>query len=135
MNKYRALTEPILVGGKLVNLSDICMEGIEPSSFSTSEIMATSCRSLLINSHGVRGTLYRVDEHLLIQGDGEEVVIQAMEYFAFLYSNKCYSFVKGKLFQSRVQRKFVCHTHNKKDGVFFLLHFTEADALSRPRKY
>ena len=38
MNKYRAVTEPILVGGKkqvLINSSDICVEGIEPSSFST----------------------------------------------------------------------------------------------------
>jgi len=85
--------------------------------------MATSCRSLLIQSHGVRGTLYRVDEYLLLKGDDEEIVIQAMEYFAIVHCNKCYSFVKGKVFQPQGN----CHEYS---GNMFVLPTTREVTFS-----
>lgn len=62
-------------------------------------MIATQCRSLFINCHGVEGTLYCVGEHLLVGDRDNTHIIQANEFFGILFSDKWHSFVKGKRFE------------------------------------
>lgn len=65
------------------------------------ELVATSCRSMFIKSHGVSGTLYRVGEDILIKTNDEEVenvVIKATDFFAVHLSSHC-SFIRGRLYK------------------------------------
>ena len=61
----------ILFGGKtqiLVKSFDILSVGEISFVDSDQDMIATSCRSMLMNAHGVNGTLYRTGEHILSNG-------------------------------------------------------------------
>ncbi|XP_065908910.1 uncharacterized protein [Dysidea avara] len=54
---------------------------------------------MLMNAHGVNGTLYRTGEHILLKNDGEDSVVKAIEYFAIYNSGQHYTLVKGNVYQ------------------------------------
>ena len=60
------------------------------------DMIVTSCRSMLMNSHEINGTLYRTGENILLKNDGED---QAIEYFVIYNSGQHYSFIKGNIYQ------------------------------------
>ena len=76
------------------------------------ELVATSCRSMFIKSHGVSGTLYRVGEDILIKTNDEEVenvVIKATDFFAVHLSSHC-SFIRGRLY--KLQHDEAVHSYS-----------------------
>jgi len=66
---------------------------------SDQDMIATSCRSMLMNSHGINGTLYRIGEHILLKNDGEDHLVKAIEYFVIYNSGQHYTFIKGNIYQ------------------------------------
>ena len=67
--------------------------------FSGSETAATSCRSVLIYNklnNFFHGTLYRINEHVLLQlNNGDSQVIQITAFFSVLSCGHYHIFVKG----------------------------------------
>lgn len=61
-SKYKSVTTPILVGGKkhvVVRSSDISfIINSETTVSSDQDLIATCYQSMLINTHGINGTLY-----------------------------------------------------------------------------
>jgi len=68
---------------------------------------------MLINAHGVHGTLYCIGECLIILHN-EEVVIKATDYFGVFHCNQYCSFVKGMLFE------FDRHVHDYSVSPFLV---------------
>ena len=93
--------EPILVGGKkyiTIPANDIA--SIIPTQLPEKEYVALSCRSLLIPSHGVKGTLYRTGEHVLIQNfsTSSAEVIRITAFFSISMHGITHAIVKGEHF-------------------------------------
>ena len=62
------------------------------------DLMMTTCRSLLFLHHGIAGTLYRSGEYVLCHNHhGNEIVIHITEFYS-LALNNAQIFVKGELF-------------------------------------
>lgn len=67
--------------------------------FETSDIVVTSCRSILCKKLQIDGMLLRVGEYLLVMSDTNECqVIQALEFFSVCYCNQYHIFVKGEMY-------------------------------------
>lgn len=96
-----------MVGGKKQVVVQASQVDFELPSISTPEIIGFSCRSMLINAHGVQRTLNRIGEHLIILYNDEELVIKAAVYFAVLDCHQYYTFVKGVLFESDSECTFI----------------------------
>jgi len=114
MDRYKSVAVPILVGGKKQVVIPASNVPVELSSVNTSDMIGFSCRSMLINAHGVHGTLYRIGECLIILHNDEEVVIKATDYFGVFHCNQYCSFVKGMLFE------FDGHVHDYSGSPFLV---------------
>ena len=89
------------MGGKnyiTIPANDIA--SIIPTELPEKEYVALSCRSLLIPSHGVKGTLYRTGKHVLIQNfsTSSAEVIRITAFFSISMHGITHAIVKGEHF-------------------------------------
>jgi len=65
---------------------------------SDQDMIATCCQSILINTHGINGILYRIGEDLLLKHSYEETIVKATDNFAICNCDEHQIFVKGNTF-------------------------------------
>ena len=111
--------DPILVGGKhfiIVQKDDIPEE--LQVHLTCTDMIGTSCRSVLFMHHGVKGTLYRTGEHILIcdTENDEQCIIQVTTFFAVMILNEYYTFVKGEMYLHHDDEP--THTYSSNPFVF-----------------
>ena len=111
--------QPVLVGGKkhiIIKTHQLQERDINLSlPFDGPEVVATSCRSLLIYTkvNGTcRGMLYRLREHILILLNGEEQAIEITEFFSVPSGNQYHTFVKGNLYSKLDDRRVHAYSGN-----------------------
>ena len=95
--------QPILIGGKrLVSIRAADIQEIYSSwQFEGSEVIAISCRSILIKQHAINGILYRTNETLYILCESDNTtqqIINATMFFSFNHHDQWHTFVKGNLY-------------------------------------
>lgn len=95
------------------------------------EVVATSCRSLLLYSRindTSQGTLYRTKENVLVLLDGVKQVIEITDFFSVPSGNEYHTFVKGTLFIVSNDREI-----HKESGNYFVAP-TTCELISEANK-
>ena len=126
--------QPVLVGGKkhIILKTDQLAEHDVNLCFSGPEVVAMSCRSLLVYTKvndTCRGMLYRLREHILVSLNVEEQVIEITDFFSVPSTDNHYhTFVKGTMYTPLDDGRI--HLHS---GNYFMKH-TSQEVITKASK-
>ena len=124
----------MLVGGKkrvVLNTEQLTEHDID-LCFNDQEVVATSCRSLLVytkTNSTCRGILYRLREHILVSLNEEERVIKITDLFSVpSIDNHYHTFVKGNIHTPLNDRSIRSHSGN------YFVEYTSQEVITKASK-
>ena len=95
----------ILIGGKRlisIRVADI-QEIFSSWQFEGTEVVAISCKSILIKEYTIKGIIYHTNEtiYTLCESDNTtQQIINATMFFSFNHHDQWHTFLKGNLYTS-----------------------------------